>query len=346
MKKHPIGLLGVTGYTGYQLLRMLRRHPAMELVFATSEQQAGKTLREIFPNVPMNGPLADLVVTTAAQALEVPVEGVFSCLPHAAAAEKLLPWIQKGIAVVDLSADFRMRSPERYAAAYHSHPNPELLPQAVYGLVEDARTAVQNSKLIGNPGCYPTSVLLPLLPLVRAGLIELEGIIADSKSGVSGAGKAPTETTHFCEVQENFSAYKPADEHRHLAEIDEQLSLAAGCEVGICFTPHLLPMSQGILSTLYVRPKAGVTEAQVRDCWQAAYGDAAFVEVLAQGLPKTGWVRGTNRCVFGLKWAFGGRQMVIVSVIDNLIKGASGQALQNMNLVLGIDESAGLEDLA
>jgi N-acetyl-gamma-glutamyl-phosphate reductase len=346
MEKKKVGLLGVTGYTGYQLLRMIRRHPTMELVFATSEQQAGKRLHEIFPNLPKVGPLANLVVSTAAEALETPVDGVFSCLPHAAAAEKLLPFIEKGIPVVDLSADFRLRSPERYAAAYHEHPAPSLLKDAVYGLVEDARSAILSSKLIGNPGCYPTSILLPLLPLVRAGLIEIDGIIADSKSGVSGAGKAPTETTHFCEVQENFSAYKPADEHRHLSEINEQLTLAAGQEIEICFTPHLLPMSQGILSTLYVRPKAGVTEEQIRACWNQAYEGSAFVEVLPKGLPKTNWVRATNRCVFGLKWAFGGRQMVIVSVIDNLIKGASGQALQNMNLVLGLPEADGLEDLA
>lgn len=344
MKKFKIGLLGVTGYTGYQLLKMLRQHPQMELVFATTEQQAGKSLRSIYPQIPATDSLGDLLVSTAADAIQIEVDGVFSCLPHAAAAEKLLPWIQKGTPVVDLSADFRLRSADIYAAAYHTHPNPELLPGAVYGLVEFYRNQVTQSKLIGNPGCYPTSILLPLLPLVQAGLIETDDIIVDSKSGVSGAGKSPSEATHFCEVYENFSAYKVADEHRHLSEINEQLSLISQNDVSICFTPHLLPMVQGILSTIYVRPKAGVSEAQIREALNI-YQDSPFVDVLESGLPKTSWVRGTNRCVFGLKWAFEGKRLVIVSVIDNLIKGASGQAMQNMNVVLGLDEKLGLGDL-
>jgi N-acetyl-gamma-glutamyl-phosphate reductase len=341
MKKVKIGLLGATGYTGIELLKMLENHPHMEVVFVTSEKHAGKTLASFFPNL-TGRPFGELRFIPASEAIQIEVDGVFSCLPHQTAAENLLPFIQKGgVKIVDLSADFRIRDAEIYKKYYHEHPNPELLSQAVYGLVEWEKN-IKDFNIVGNPGCYPTSILLPLLPLVKAGLIETTGIIADSKSGVSGAGKSPSDATHYVEVNENFSAYKVADEHRHLSEINEQLSITAKLPVNILFTPHLVPMTRGILSTIYAKPKAGVTRDQILACLQNQYAGQACVQVLEKDFPKTAWVANTNRCMFGFKITEDGQTLVIVSVIDNLIKGASGQGLQNMNILFGLEQNCGV----
>ena len=341
-QKIKVGLLGATGYTGIELLKLLEHHPRFEVAFVTSEKNAGQLLGDFFPTL-KGKPMGSLRFIPAAQAIEVEVAGVFSCLPHQTAAENLLPFIQKGrVKVVDLSADFRMRDPEIYQKYYHTHPNPELLSQAIYGLVEWCEKDISSYSIVGNPGCYPTSILLPLLPLVQADMIETSGIIADSKSGVSGAGKSPSEGTHYVEVNENFSAYKVADEHRHLSEINEQLSLVAQKDVNILFTPHLLPMTRGILSTIYARIKNGTTYESMLALLQKTYANQDCVVVLDKEFPKTAWVANTNRCMFGFKVTADGQNVVIVSVIDNLIKGASGQGLQNMNIILGLDKNLGV----
>ncbi len=340
MEKLKIGLLGATGYTGVELLRLLQRHPLLELDFVTSERLSGKTLVEAFPEL-VGLPLGQVKFIGLEESLSRKVAGVFSCLPHQTAAEQLLPFIEKGEAVVvDLSADFRMTDPAIYEQYYHTHPKPELLARSVFGLCELARDRVKGAKLIGNPGCYPTSILLPLIPLLKTGLVQPTGLIADSKSGVSGAGKQATETTHFINVHENFSAYKVADEHRHLSEIGEQLSFAAGVQAQILFVPHLLPIARGILSTIYADLTPGTDEAAIRACLNGQYAGEPFVTLLEKGFPKTEWVRETNRCIFGLKVSAG--KLIVVSVIDNLTKGASGQALQNMNIALGLEETLGL----
>jgi len=339
--KKKIGILGSTGYTGYELLQLLRRHPEMEISWLTSERHAGKSVFELFPQ--LRGIIPELIFIPSAEAQKNPVDGVFSCLPHQTAAEGLLPFLESGTAkIVDLSADFRMQDPAIYEKYYSAHPCPQWQKEAVYGLCEWNANDIANKRIIGNPGCYPTSILVPLKPLIEKSLISTQGIIADSKSGVSGAGKSPSATTHFCEVHENFSAYKVGNEHRHLSEINEQLSLAAGSPVNVVFTPHLVPMERGILSTIYAPLNTEVSRGDVLKVFHEAYGSSPFVDVLDDGFPKTDWVRGTNRCLFGFKVVQEQNLLIVVSVIDNLIKGASGQALQNMNIALGLPQESGL----
>jgi N-acetyl-gamma-glutamyl-phosphate reductase len=342
MGKKQIGILGATGYTGLELLKLLEVHPNFEVDFVTSERYVGSTLQEMFPFL-AGRKTGALQFIPLSEALTRNVSGVFSCLPHKTAAEKIIPFIDKGEAVVvDLSADFRMRNPEIYERHYCKHPKPDLCQSATYGLSEHYETEISKSKLIGNPGCYPTSILIPLIPLIKKDLIEPNGIISDSKSGVSGAGKTPSPVTHFVETNESFAAYAIGDEHRHLSEINEQLSLFAKQNVSVLFTPHLVPMTRGILSTIYVTPKTGVSKESILQTLSAAYEKESMVEFLAESLPKTSFVSGTNRCMFGMKWANNGKNLILVSVIDNLIKGASGQALQNMNIALGLPGNKGL----
>lgn len=342
MDNKKIGILGATGYTGIELLKLLRTHSQLDIDFITSERYAGQRLDEVFPA--LQGKLAgELTFISMKEASTRQVDGVFSCLPHKTAAEQLTDFLdQEGLVIVDLSADFRLNSADIYEQYYCPHPRPDLLSKSIYGLVELNSEVKQGAQLIGSPGCYPTSILLPLIPLLRTGLIESQGIIADSKSGTSGAGKALSETTHFMEVHDSFTAYGIGDTHRHCSEINEQLSLASGESSSITFSPHLLPIGRGILSTIYAKPAEGVSIDQIQECLQAQYQDSAFVTI-SDKIPKTSWVRGTNQCMIYAQSAHDGKQLVLVSVIDNLVKGASGQALQNMNIALGLDESLGLE---
>lgn len=264
------------------------------------------------------------------------LDGVFLCTPHGAAAELARTALDAGCAVVDLSADFRLRDPAVYAATYGAeHPAPELLDEAVYGLTEHARDRVAAARLVANPGCYPTSILLPLLPLLGAGLLDPSApIVADAKSGVSGAGKTPTGRNVFGSVHDNFAAYG-VGHHRHAPEIWQQ----AGTD-RVLFVPHLLPVFRGILTTLYLRPAAGTSAGDVRGCLHEAYAGEAFVRVYDRGLPELDRVTHTNCCDLGV--AAVQDHVVVISAIDNLVKGAAGQAVQNMNLMLGLDEQEGL----
>ncbi|MFN9276373.1 MAG: N-acetyl-gamma-glutamyl-phosphate reductase [Planctomycetota bacterium] len=321
-------IVGASGYTGRELLDLLSRHPRLRATAVMTARAGAAPEPPAFPNDPTSDAL-DLDRLAA-------VDGVFLCTPHGAASAIAKAALAHGKKVVDLSADFRLRDPALYERVYHAaHPAPELLAEAVYGLTEHRRAAVAAARLVANPGGYPTSVLLPVLPLRQAGLLdERAPIIADSKSGTSGAGKAPSERTHFGAVHENFCAYG-VGVHRHAPEIQQEADTP-----NLVFTPHLLPTFRGILSTLYLTPNAGVTADAVRECLRARYADEAFVRVYDKGQPELRCVQRTNQCHIAV--AASGPLVVVTSAIDNLVKGASGQALQNMNLMLGLPEGDGL----
>lgn len=324
-------IVGATGYTGQEIRRILAAHPDFAPPLLLTARAPAALHSGVRPTVETEP------VPFAPELLDG-VDGVFVCTPHGTAQPLVSAALERGCRVVDLSADFRLRDPATYEAVYgRPHEAPGLLRDAVYGLTEVRRRSIPDARLVANPGCYPTSVLLPLLPLLEAGLIDSSAhIVADSKSGVSGAGNTPSPHTSFGAVHENFGAYAVGG-HRHLPEIRQE----AGFD-RIVFVPHLLPVFRGILSTLYVRPPTGVSADDLRDVLQARYATEPFVHVLDAdaGVPALADVRLTNRCHVAV--ADQGELVVIVSVIDNLVKGAAGQAVQNMNLMLGIPETAGL----
>lgn len=345
-------IVGASGYSGEELARLLLGHPHVELAAVTSRQYAGQTLAQIFPKHaqhPRSRALrfSDPNIELLAKAAQV----VFLALPHGVAAEFAKPLLDLGCRVIDLSADFRLRSAAVYKEFYgHDHPAPTLLKDAVYGLPEFYRNEIKQASLIASPGCYPTSILLPVLPLLKAGLIKSTGIIADSMSGVSGAGRKVEVDYLFAECNESVRPYG-IPKHRHLSEIEEQLSIAAKHPVVIQFSPHLIPVNRGILTTLYVAPEKhfsndaemAALQKQVADCYQAAYGNEPFVRILeGKALPDTKNVTGTNMIEIG--WRLDARtgRLIVMSAIDNVTKGASGQAVQSMNIACGFPETAGL----
>lgn len=338
-----VGIIGATGYTGMELLRILSRHPAVEIVLATSEKQAGRRVSDLFPflkNVALVlEPLSDEKVAKKCSF-------AFSCLPHQEAMTHIPSWKKKGTKVVDLSADFRFRSAKVYEEWYTRHTDPKLLAEAVYGLPEVYRSEIRKALLVGNPGCYPTGALLGLLPFVRKGLFVKDGIVIDSKSGVTGAGRSAVLESLYSEVNESVHAYKIGC-HRHTPEIEQELSQAAGHPVVVSFTPHLVPMDRGILSTLYAKASRRMTTDAVLDLLGEAYRNEPFVQVLPEGVfPKTKEVRGTNNCLIGAAYDPRTERAIVVTAIDNLMKGASSQAVQNMNLMCGLEETAGLTGLS
>jgi N-acetyl-gamma-glutamyl-phosphate reductase len=335
-----IGILGATGYTGAELIRLLHGHQGSRITYCSSRQYNGKKIADILPF--FQGTFDITLEDFDAGAIRDRCDVVFSCLPHGTSAE-LIAQIPDSVKVVDLSADTRIRDLATYREWYGEHKSPSLLQKAVYGLSEVYRDEISRASLVANPGCYPTSILLPVIPLIKAGLVQTTGIISDSKSGVSGAGRSLSLTTHICESGESFSAYKAGGSHRHIPEIEQELSHAAGKPVTIEFTPHLLPITRGMLSTIYVATDAD--EAALKDCISSYHRGSRFVHVLAKGLPSTKDVRGTNNCLIGLAKNPRTNRAVIVSVIDNLTKGASGQAIQNMNLMFGLPEELGLDYL-
>jgi N-acetyl-gamma-glutamyl-phosphate reductase len=325
-----VAIVGASGYTGRELLNWISRHPTMR---ASAVMTARPDSTPTPPRVP-GEPKVDALDLDRLD----DVDGVFLCTPHGAASTIAKAALAKGRKVVDLSADFRLRDPAVYERTYKAaHPEPELLHEAVYGLTEHGRESVRAARLVANPGCYPTSILQPLLPLLAHDLLDPRSpICADSKSGTSGAGKALSERVHFANVHENFLAYGVGT-HRHLPEIHQQ----AGTD-RIVFIPHLLPVFRGILTTLYLTPKPDTGSAELRACLADHYRDEPFVHVYddAAGAPELQFVQNTNECHIALFDC--GPTVVVVSAIDNLVKGASGQALQNMNLMLGLPETAGL----
>jgi len=332
-----VGIYGATGYTGFELIRLLQRHPQVTLAFATSESRAGTRLSQVFP-VPW-----DLPLVAPAEADPGAVDAVFCCLPHGAAMATVVAAREAGVRVVDLSADFRLRDPAVYQQWYGlKHAAPHLLADAVYGLPELYREQIRRAQLVANPGCYPTSVLLALYPLLRAGLVAEGPIIADSKSGVSGAGRKPNLKTHFVEVNENFSPYNIGRAHRHLPEMAQEIERLGGNGQALIFSPHLTPVDRGILSTLYVPVSTTHSPEDLHRLYRETYADEPFIWLLPEGqLATMAHAVRTNRCVLSLTLA-GPGQLIVCSAIDNLVKGAAGQAVQNFNLMFGLDETLAL----
>ncbi|HVZ53452.1 MAG TPA: N-acetyl-gamma-glutamyl-phosphate reductase [Pseudolabrys sp.] len=346
--KAKIGVLGASGYTGSELVRMLLRHPNVEIALLTAERSAGKAMRDVFPQFsPFD--LPKLVAIEGIDWAKAGLDLIFCALPHATT-QKVIKNIfaaTPAAKVVDLSADFRLADTAAYAKWYgHEHHAPDLQKQAVYGLVEIHREAIKRAQLVANPGCYTSCAQLPLTPLIKAKAIDLDEIVVDAKSGMTGAGRAAKEAMLFSEVSEGFHAYG-VGHHRHMAELDQEFSLAAGREVIVSFTPHLVPMNRGILSTIYVRGTEGRTPEQLHEILLKFYAKEHFVHVLPFGeTPQTRHVRGSNMTFIGVaKDRIPGRAIVI-SALDNLVKGASGQAIQNMNLLLGYPESTGIDQVA
>ncbi len=341
-----VGIIGATGYTGAELVRILALHPEVKLTCLTSRQYAGRAYAEIYPAFAGLKGLTDLVCEEYDPAATPGKADIFfTALPHRLPMKLAPELLAAGGRVVDLSADFRFRSAALYESAYEPHTATDLLDEAVYGLCEIYEDAIRSARIVGNPGCYPTSVLLPLIPLLRKKLISASNIICDAKSGVSGAGRGLSLGTHFSEVNESFRAYKVAA-HRHNPEINEQLGLAAETDLHVSFVPHLVPMTRGMLTTIYARPAGDVSVSEIRDCLLAAYEGRPFVRVRAEGQsPVTTHVRMTNTCDIGLFTDEAAGRLIIISIIDNLVKGASGQAVQNMNLMCGLPETTGLTAL-
>lgn len=336
-------VIGATGYAGAELVRLLSGHPHAKLSMITSRQHAGVPFSDIYPAMVgvMNLSCQAFSQETVSEAADV----VFTALPHKASMAVVPGLIDRGKKVIDLSADFRFKDPALYEAWYEPHQAKDLLQSAVYGLPETYADEIKKASLVGNPGCYPTSVLLPLLPFVKVPFIDLDNIVADSKSGTSGAGRSVSLATHFCEVNESFRAYKVA-EHRHNPEMDEVLGLLAGRQIHITFTPHLVPLTRGMLTTLYVGLKGSVSTQEVTSYLASFFANKPFVRICPPGrFPDTRYVKGTNYCDIGLKVAERSRRLILVSAIDNLVKGASGQAVQNMNIMFGFPETAGLDQV-
>ena len=346
MSSHvKVAVLGASGYSGIELLRLLLRHPNVEIVAVTSRTLVGKALSAEFPRFRGVG-VADALTFTNTDAAGLKAAGAeiaFLALPHGVSAEYAGPLLELGIKVIDLSADFRLRSAAVYQEFYaHAHPAPELLAEAVYALPEVRADAIKRARLIACPGCYPTSILLPLIPLYKAGLLADAPLAVSSMSGASGAGRSASVPLLFCEVQNSVRSYS-LPQHRHLSEVGQELSLAAGFEVRLSFVPHLVPAHSGICTTIFATPAAGADIGQVEAALHAAYDAQPFVRPLGCNVsPDTKHVMGTNFVDIG--WAFDARagRLILLSAEDNIGKGASGQAVQNMNLVCGFAPDAGL----
>lgn len=340
MTPSRVSIVGASGYTGFELVKILLRHPQVEFAHLAVREPGGQRFSDLFPALRglCDQPLSGFDTERIAAESDV----IFFGLPHTSSMAWIPRFLPFGKKLIDLSADFRLDDAGRYRAAYGcDHLEPEALPAFVYGLPEFNRARIASAHQVANPGCFPTSVELALLPALRHGLIETTTIIVDSKTGVSGGGKSPKPAFHFPECNENFSAYKVAC-HQHEPEMEQELSKMAGAPVDILFVPHLVPMTRGIFSTLYARLLKPHAVAEVQALYEEAFREEPFVRVLPAGeVPQTRQVSGANFCDIGL--VVQGRTLILMSAIDNLIKGASGQAVQNMNLMLGLDETLGLK---
>ncbi|PSS26083.1 N-acetyl-gamma-glutamyl-phosphate reductase [Actinidia chinensis var. chinensis] len=334
-----IGVLGASGYTGSEIVRLLANHPYFGITLMTADRKAGQSIGSVFPHLATQH-LPDMIAVNDADFSNV--DAVFCCLPHGTTQE-IIKALPKGLKIVDLSADFRLRDINEYEKWYgQPHRAAELQKEAVYGLTEIYRSEIQDARLVANPGCYPTSIQLPLAPLIKANLIEIKNIIIDAKSGVSGAGRGAKEANLYTEIAEGIHSYGVTG-HRHVPEIEQGLSEAANSGVIVSFTPHLMPMSRGMQSTIYVELAPGVSVEDLHQHLGIFYENEEFVVLLKEKeVPHTRHVRGSNYCIMNV---FPDRipgRAKIISVIDNLVKGASGQALQNLNLMMGIPENTGL----
>ena len=339
-----VAIVGASGYTGVELIRILHSHPEVAVTCVTSEQSAGRPVSDVFPTLRgrYDIELENLEPVGIAEKVDI----VFTALPHKAAMEVVPTFLKMNKNVIDLSADYRLHDAEVYGQWYDKHLNPEFLQEAVYGIPELRRLQIAEASLVANPGCYPTSVILGLAPLLKGKVIDPKSIIIDAKSGVTGAGRGAKVESLYCEVNEGFRAYGVGGTHRHIPEIEQELSLLAGDPLRVSFTPHLVPMDRGILSTIYTNPLGKVSAADLITLYEAFYDGEPFVRVLPEGtFPSTAHVRGSNFCDIGIAVDDRTGRGIIVSAIDNLVKGASGQAVQNMNLMCGLPETLGLDFL-
>ena len=335
-----VGIVGGTGYTGVELLRLLARHPQVELTAITSRKEAGMKVADMFPN--LRGRVG-LAFSTPEEAGLEKCDVVFFATPNGVAMQQTRALLDAGVKVIDLAADFRIKDVKEWESWYKlEHACPDLVGEAVYGLPEVNREAIRKARLIANPGCYPTATQLGFLPLIENGLVDTSHLVADCKSGVSGAGRKAETHILFAEAADNFKAYAVPG-HRHLPEIRQGLSFAAGHAVGLTFVPHLTPLIRGIHATLYARLGK---DADLQALYEKRYADEPFVDVLPAGShPETRSVRGANVCRIALHRPQGGDVVVVLSVIDNLVKGAAGQAVQNMNLLFGFPETTAIDDI-
>jgi len=338
-----VGIAGASGYTGVELVKLISNHPKAKLCAVTSNSYNGKSLADIFPS--MRGFENLICEELDIKLLSKKVDVMFLALPHKVSMTHVPALLEHKVKVVDLSADYRFTDAKAYESAYQEHTSKHLLKESVYGLSEIYRDQIKVSNLVGNPGCYPTSILLPLLPLLKEGLIRSDGIISDSKSGVSGAGRSLSISSHFCEVNESFNAYKIGN-HRHTPEINEILSDHSQQKTAITFVPHLLPLTRGMLSTIYAQTTNAASENNIRKTFDSYYGDEPFVRILDKNMyPAISHVKGTNCCDIGFHFDEKTKQIIIVSAIDNLLKGAAGQAVQNMNILFGLNDETGLDSI-
>lgn len=336
-----IGIYGASGYTGQELLRLLLRHPEVRVTAVTSRRYAGMPVSDVYPV--FFGLTGLSFIDASPDDVARDCDVVFLALPHGVSMQVAGKFLDAGKKVIDLSADFRLRNTEIYEQWYQRHTARDIIKEAVYGIPELYGNVVKQARLIANPGCYPTSAILGLAPLIAEKWIDAASIIVDSKSGVSGAGREPQVGTLFCEVDAGFKAYK-VGQHRHTPEMEQEFGCLAGHEIRISFTPHLLPVSRGILSTMYATLQKDVTVSDMNDLYRSFYRSKPFIRISREGtLPGISSVRGSNYCDIGLTVDGRTKRAIVVSVIDNLIKGASGQAIQNMNLMCGFDENTGLQ---
>ncbi|KAJ9152929.1 hypothetical protein P3X46_026435 [Hevea brasiliensis] len=335
-----VALLGGSGYTGAEIIRLLANHPFFGITVMTADRNAGKSIESLFPHFITQKDLPILVSSN--DAIFSDVDAVLCCLPHGTTQE-IIKALPKGLKIVDLSADFRLRDTSEYEEWYgQPHRAPDLQEEAIYGLTEIFREEIKNARLVANPGCYPTSIQLPLVPLIKSKLIEYKNIIIDSKSGASGAGRGAKVANLYTELTEGIMSYG-VTRHRHVPEIEQGLSHAAHSKVTVSFTPHLMPMSRGMQSTIYVEMAPGVTAEDLYQQLKVSYEDEEFVKLLEKGVvPRTHDVRGSNYCYMNVFPDRISGRAIIISVIDNLVKGASGQALQNLNIMMGFPENTGL----
>ena len=334
-----VGIIGATGYAGSELVRLITQHPKAELVTMTSQSYAGQEYKEVYSNYShLDYVCEEEHIEEMAEKCDV----IFLALPHGVASKKINADILSKTKIIDLGADFRIQDVDVYEKWYTTHYSKDILPEAVYGLCEINRDKIKGKRIVANPGCYTSCSILSLYPLVKEGMIDLSSIIIDAKSGATGAGRGLSLGNHYCELNESVKAYKVAS-HRHTPEIEEQLSIAAGQDIVLNFTPHLIPMDRGILATCYATLNKKYTYDDIRKAYEKHYGNEHFIRLTKEGVfPETKWVKGSNFVDIGFTVDERTNRVIVIGALDNLFKGAAGQAVQNMNLMLGFEETAGL----